>query len=116
MRTLVFKHPTTSGKRLPLSMCDLCYTRSPFDWYMVEDEVWRATGSRKGVLCIGHLEERLGRSFRYADIKAVPLNYVRVCLLYPDMESSFRERVMRDSRFTGHVLIHPITGFGFVVP
>jgi hypothetical protein len=47
---------------------------------MVHDAVWKAAGMEPygGVLCIGCLEERLGRHLTADDFMDVPLNNLRV--------------------------------------
>ena len=44
---------------------------------MVTDEIWILANNKqtRGMLCIGCLEERLGRKLRPADFSDVPLNY-----------------------------------------
>lgn len=45
------------------------------EMYMVRDDLWDAYGSpTNGMLCIGCLEDRLGRQLQPGDFKAVPLN------------------------------------------
>jgi hypothetical protein len=40
-------------------------------WYMLHDHVWAGTGlgPEDGVLCLGCLQQRLGRWLRYTDFK-----------------------------------------------
>jgi hypothetical protein len=48
-----------------------------WEWYMVTDEVWEAAGRGGGApsfLCIGCLEDRIGRTLTSADFPDVPLN------------------------------------------
>lgn len=43
--------------------------------YMVTDAIWEAYGPpTNGVLCIGCLEDRMGRQLQHDDFKDVPLN------------------------------------------
>jgi hypothetical protein len=45
------------------------------EYYMVTDEVWEmANPQRRGMLCIGCLEDRLGRQLTASDFTDVPLN------------------------------------------
>ncbi len=52
------------------------------EWYMVHDSVWRAAGmtttrdSGHGFLCIGCLEDRLGRALTKEDFTSAPVNDV----------------------------------------
>lgn len=59
--------------------CDGCgyeTLKIPFEWYTVHDAVWAAAGLRThdAVLCVGCLEERLGRRLTPDDFRAVPIN------------------------------------------
>lgn len=54
------------------SDCDV--PTAPFEVYMVTDEVWAAAGGSGDYLCIGCLEERLGRPLVPDDFGAIPLN------------------------------------------
>jgi len=46
------------------------------EYYMVHDEIWLSAGMRLngGMLCIGCLEERLGRQLVAADFTSYPIN------------------------------------------
>lgn len=45
------------------------------EYYMVHDEVWNAAHpKRRGMLCIGCLEERLGRLLGPEDFPDLPIN------------------------------------------
>lgn len=56
--------------------CADCRTDSTEERYMVNDDVWAAAGMCMfGFLCIGCLEERLGRRLTAADFIDVPLNH-----------------------------------------
>lgn len=46
------------------------------EWYMVEHHVWHlATSNYNDILCIGCLENRLGRKLVPEDFSPVPLNF-----------------------------------------
>lgn len=46
------------------------------EYYMVTDGVWElANPQRCGMLCIGCLEKRLGRTLTAADFTAAPINH-----------------------------------------
>lgn len=50
-------------------------TYSLGEYYMVHDDVWKkAVPERRGMLCILHLEKRLGRKLKRADFTNCPLN------------------------------------------
>lgn len=45
------------------------------EYYMVHDAIWlKANPDRKGMLCIGCLETRLGRTLNPSDFTAAPIN------------------------------------------
>ena len=46
----------------------------PFEMYMVVADVWAQAGAGDGFLCVGCLEDRLGRVLEPDDFKRVPLN------------------------------------------
>lgn len=48
--------------------------KGPSEWYMVHDAVWEAAGMDYGFLCVGCLEQRLGRPITGADLKPIPVN------------------------------------------
>lgn len=51
-------------------------TLSIDEYYMVTDEVWEtAWPARSGMLCIGCLEDRLGRQLTASDFTAAPINH-----------------------------------------
>jgi hypothetical protein len=69
----------------PMTMAELAHTNCvdcrwatlPLnEWYMVQDSVWRAAGMgpEGGCLCIGCLEERLGRMLTPDDFTDCKLN------------------------------------------
>lgn len=48
---------------------------APDEWYEVRDEVWLAAGMTvQGILCIGCLENRLGRELSARDFENAALN------------------------------------------
>ncbi|MFD5425237.1 hypothetical protein [Streptomyces sp. NPDC127084] len=55
--------------------CSDCGTDSTDERYMVRDDVWAAAGMCPfGFLCIGCIEQRLGRRLAAADFLDLPLN------------------------------------------
>lgn len=54
------------------------------EYYMVTSLVWNLAGARSGMLCIGCLEERLGRKLNCRDFLECPVN-----------RSDFRARSLR---------------------
>jgi hypothetical protein len=44
------------------------------EWYMVTNEIWDTYGPADGCLCIGCLENRMGRRLRPGDFQNLPLN------------------------------------------
>jgi hypothetical protein len=44
------------------------------EWYMVHEEVWQYAGMPPGYLCIGCLEERIGRRLTPLDFTDAPIN------------------------------------------
>jgi hypothetical protein len=62
----------------PCAGCDRDTTaRGATEWYIVHGEVWAAAGMpHRGYLCIGCLEQRLGRPLTGADFPPeVPVNW-----------------------------------------
>lgn len=45
-----------------------------WEWYMVHDEIWAEFGTAEGFLCVGCLENRLGRELTEHDFMEVPIN------------------------------------------
>jgi hypothetical protein len=45
-----------------------------WEWYLVQDDLWARTGISKGFLCIGCLEQRIGRQLRPDDFSTSPVN------------------------------------------
>jgi hypothetical protein len=81
------KHITTRGGQRTVhipSLCNDCAIEvmpdtppgtNDWQWYMVTDTVWAATGVGDGYLCIPCLETRLGRELTGADLKPeLPVN------------------------------------------
>jgi hypothetical protein len=63
----------------PPGMCDGCgrdTVTPPFEWYTVKDHIWAETGlgTHDAVLCVGCLEQRLGRQLHPEDFADVPTN------------------------------------------
>jgi hypothetical protein len=60
----------------PRSVCLDCWidTREAGEYYVVRNEVWPLPVDG-GMLCIGCLEERIGRRLRRADFTDAPLNW-----------------------------------------
>jgi hypothetical protein len=67
------------------------------EWYMVHDSVWKAAGMETmgGALCIGCLEERLGRHLTADDFMDVPLNDLSI----PNTSSRLRAALLRKSQW-----------------
>lgn len=61
------------------------------EWYMVNDSVWKAAGMKAigGCLCIGCLEERLGRTLTSDDFTDLPINDPKL----PNTSSRLRARL-----------------------
>jgi hypothetical protein len=51
-----------------------CRHRGKWEWYMVQDAVWRHACMNDGFLCIGCLEVRLGRVLAPSDFTSAPVN------------------------------------------
>jgi hypothetical protein len=64
-------------------------------WYMVTDEVWAAAGMRNGYLCVGCLENRIGRHLNGGDLQGIPVNFPG---LFRDTE---RLAELKKDRFSG---------------
>jgi hypothetical protein len=62
-----------------------CRHKGRHEYYMVRDRVWAEAGMRTGIvyhyggggdyLCIGCLEQRIGRKLHFADFTDVPVNH-----------------------------------------
>ena len=46
------------------------------EYYAVQNDIWRAHGAGKGMLCIGCLETRIGRKLCRQDFSNAPLNEI----------------------------------------
>lgn len=75
------------------------------EWYMVKDDVWEQAwaGRRKSghdkvmgqeILCIGCLEDRIGRTLMRSDFTAVPINDPNE----PDISARMRARLGSPAR------------------
>jgi len=70
-------HPVPPPHRTHCADCKESVFLLREDAYMVTDRVWATSGGGKGVLCIGCLEERIGRRLVPEDFpEDVPLNGV----------------------------------------
>lgn len=64
------------------------------EYYMVTDKLWAQAASAyasiddRGMLCIGCLEEAIGRTLSPTDFKNVPLNY-----MWPNQSARLRRRI-----------------------
>lgn len=55
--------------------CQWCGIDTMHEWYMVTDEIWSQYGPpAQGYLCIGCLEDRMGRQLKSADFIDAPVN------------------------------------------
>jgi hypothetical protein len=97
--------------RIPvvLSRCADCAvgTHTLGEWYMVKDHVWEQAwaGRRKSwhgkipgqeILCIGCLEERIGRTLTRHDFTNAPINDLNDW----NISERFRNRLSTDDQFT----------------
>lgn len=58
--------------------CAAC-TNCDYEYYMVTDEVWLTANPKvRGMLCIGCLEQRLGRELTRKDFTGAPLNTINL--------------------------------------
>lgn len=51
------------------------HTGAIAEYYMVHDGIWAIHGAKRGMLCIGCLEMRLGRLLTIADFPRLPINF-----------------------------------------
>jgi hypothetical protein len=64
------------------------------EYYMVADQLWAQAASAfasiddRGMLCIGCLEQAIGRTLLQTDFKNVPLNY-----MWPGQSARLRKRL-----------------------
>lgn len=78
------KQTTSESSRLydiddaPEFICKGCgfHTLYGYEYYMVTNEIWLQAndGSRKGMLCIGCVEKRIGRKLNQFDFLDAPIN------------------------------------------
>jgi hypothetical protein len=61
------------GSSMPCTDCG-ADTEELREYYMVHDRIWREAGMRRGYLCIGCLERRLGRELTPGDFTSCLLN------------------------------------------
>lgn len=56
--------------------CAICGvdTQATHEYYMVTDELWKQHGVRHGMLCIGCLEQRMGRQLAKKDFATIRMN------------------------------------------
>jgi hypothetical protein len=82
-----------------------CKSGARAEYYMVHDHVWQQAGApRFGWLCVGCLENRLGRQLHRGDFKKVILNSLIVSDT-PRYAWSWRTRRLRD-RMTAPDPVH----------
>jgi hypothetical protein len=68
------------------------------EYYMVQDALWAQAASDfsldgRGMLCIGCVENAIGRTLVPADFKRVPLNY-----MWPGQSARLRNRLGYDGK------------------
>lgn len=51
-----------------------CRHKGKWEYYMVQFAMWKAVGAGDRYLCIGCLEQRLGRQLKPADFICAPIN------------------------------------------
>ncbi|NBO53371.1 MAG: hypothetical protein EBU84_02000 [Actinobacteria bacterium] len=56
-------------------------TQDSFEYYMVTDSCWRAAGNVDGFLCVGCLENRLGKRLTPRNFTDCPLNWMNALML-----------------------------------
>lgn len=68
------------------------------EYYSVQDEVWLATGldTRSGMLCVGCLENRIGRRLEWSDFTEFPINCVKGEEPNGDKSERLRDRMCND--------------------
>lgn len=71
---------------LDCAACTLCIG----EYYMVTDQVWDSV-AEDGMLCIGCLEQRLGRMLHAKDFKDVPIN--QLADMTEDASARFLDRL-----------------------
>ena len=74
------KHSTRLVDDAPEFVCKQCgyHTLYGYEYYMVIDEIWLAAnqGSKKGMLCIGCVEDKIGRRLNQFDFTSAPINNI----------------------------------------
>ena len=55
--------------------CVDCWIDTSDEYYMVNDFLWLDYGAGDGMLCIGCLEQRIGRLLVWSDFIDAPINY-----------------------------------------
>ena len=51
-----------------------CRRKGRSEYYMVRDKLWGTAGMKRGFLCVGCLERRVGRRLRAKDFTPAPIN------------------------------------------
>lgn len=75
-----FLHAVVDAVRdIDATFCVLCGVNTSCvggiaEYYMVHDDIWRKYGCFNGMLCIGCLEDRMGRQLVAADFTDCPVN------------------------------------------
>jgi hypothetical protein len=67
-----------AGEGFECADCEVNTFQEPVgisEYYMVLDPIWEEHGVGKGMLCIGCLENRMGRELTPADFNEYPVNY-----------------------------------------
>jgi hypothetical protein len=63
------------GVTEPSSRCADCGIETwPYEVYMISDELWHQAGGECDWLCVGCVEQRLGRELESEDFPALPVN------------------------------------------
>jgi hypothetical protein len=69
--------------------CDACDQSCQHEYYMLRDDVWREAKGTDGMLCIGCVEQRLGRELTRADFDWEGTQYL-VCEWRPSRRLALR--------------------------
>lgn len=99
------KKRLSKEERQQLFICDDCgvNTSEIHEYYMVHDDIWRSVAgdSLEGMLCIGCLEDRLGRRLTAEDFTDCILNNAKVSLFvalknwrFADCSNRLRSRLL----------------------
>jgi hypothetical protein len=51
-----------------------CRHKGKWEWYMVRNTLWKRAGMTDGFLCVGCLENRIGRKLKPSDFSEAPVN------------------------------------------